>query len=322
MSLVTRPFTAGLALARPRLFRVAALLAIVALFASACGGSSNKNSSTGATGTGATGSSASTGGASGASATVTAVTGSSSSSITGSPSGASTGPSGSTGAVASSSGASGDALPITSDVASLKSYNWEVKLEGKGAIVAQLGPDLSGASGAAPPEALNYDIKGAFIQPDQAQMELDTGSLSVKQTVIGTQEWVTIGGVTQGPSEVGASAASDLGLTNFFDVADIFRDVQGFDCSGSQNVNGVDTTVCKADMADYNQMAAGVAGLLDNTGVETVNDFSLQVYIAKNGGYVVKTDMTMSGVGTDNKDFTLGLHLDVTNINSVSEIKP
>ncbi len=213
-------------------------------------------------------------------------------------------------------------MPITSDVSSLKSYSWELTLAGKGAIVAQLGPDLTGSSGAPPPDSVSYDIKGAYIQPDKAQMELDTGGVSLKQTVVGTQEWTTVGGVTQGPTEVGTNAVSDLGLPGFFDVGDVFRDVQGFDCSGSQNVNGVDATVCSADKSDYDQMAAGIAGLLDNTGVETVNDFSLKVYVAKDGGYVVKTDMTMSGVGTDNKDFSLGIHLNVTDINNVSDISP
>ena len=314
MSMVTRPFGACLALCRSRLLRIAALFVVVALFVSACGGSSNKNASTGATGSGA-----STGGSSAIAPTgATALTGSSSSSITGSPSGANA-PSGNTGAPAGGSGAS---LPISNDVSSLKSYNWDLTLSGKGAIVAQLGPDLTGSSGAAPPDSVSYDIKGSYIAPDKAQMELDTGGLSLKQTVIGTQEWTSVGGVTQGPTEVGPTAVSDLGLPGFFDVGDVFRDVQGFDCGGSQNVNGVDTTVCKADKSDYDQMAAGIAGLLDNTGVETVNDFSLAIYIAKDGGYVVKTDMTMGGVGTDNKDFSLGIHLNVTDINNVSTITP
>ncbi|HEX5368010.1 MAG TPA: hypothetical protein VFY10_01205 [Dehalococcoidia bacterium] len=312
MSMQTRPLKPGLVLLRSRPFRIAALFAIVALFVSACGGGS-KNASNG--------SSAVTTGPSGAVA-ASPGPGSSGSSISSAPSGANAGPSGNSGPLANGS-TGGAGLPITDDVTSLKSYRWDMTLEGKGAIVAQLGPDATGSTGAvAPSDSVNYDIKGAVIQPDKAQMELDTGGVNLKQTVIGAQGWTTVGGVTQGPTEVGADAASDLELPGFFDVGDVFRDVQGFDCSGSQNVNGVDTTVCSADMSDYQQMAAGVAGLLDNTGVETVNDFSLKIYVAKNGGYVVKTDMTMNGKGTDNKDFSLGIHLNVTDINNVGDITP
>jgi hypothetical protein len=268
----------------------------VALFVSACGSSSNKNNSTGASGS--------------------AATGSSGGSIAGSPSG------GPGGAAAAPSGGSGASLPITDDVSSLNSYRWEVTLEGKGSIVAELGPDVAGASGAAPSDSVSYDLTGAYIKPDKAQMELTTSGLSVRQTVLGPQAWTTVGGVTTGPIEAGAGAADDLGLSGFFDVGDVFRDVQGFDCSGSQNVNGVDTTLCSADKNDYDKMAASVAGLLDNTGVESVKDFGLQVYIAKDGGYVVKTDMTWSGIGSDNKDFSLAIHLNVTDINQVTDIQP
>ena len=303
MRILTWPVRASLALLRLRLVRIAVLFAVVALFVSACGGSSNKNNSTAA---------------SGAPGGSKAVTGSSSSSIAGSPSGVKTGPGGSTAV----SGGSGAGLPITDDLSSLNSYRWDVSLAGKGAIVAQLGPDLTGASGGAPADSVSYDITGAYIKPDKAQMQLTTGGLSVRQTVLGSQSWTTVGGVTTGPIEASPGAADDLGLTGFFDVGDIFRDVQGFDCSGSQNVNGIDTTVCSADKSDYDQMAASIAGLLDDTGVESVKDFGLQVYVAKTGGYVVKTDMTWSGIGSDNKDFSLAIHLNVTDINQVTEIKP
>ena len=149
-------------------FRWITVLVTMALLISACGGDNDSDATGGGTGPDASGS---------PEAEVT----------TGAPSGP-TGPTGS---------ADPSVTPGTSSLSALPSYRYKVTLEGKGALAGAIGlDDITGEGETV--DSFQYSIKGAWIAPDKAQLEMDFAGQAVKQTIIGNQQWLNVAGMAQG----------------------------------------------------------------------------------------------------------------------------
>jgi hypothetical protein len=228
-------------------------------------------------------------------------------------------PSASGTAAASPGGGSG--LPSTGSLLDLDSYRYEIRFQGSGSIVSGLGipDDISGQGGSG---NLDITMKGAWIKPDKAQLEMDLGGFVLRQTVIGNQQWTTLAGQTVGPERAEPGAAEELVLAaSFIEEGNIPENLDELDCDNRESVNGVQAIRCDADKEDFERMSGGFNEFLGSE-VEDIDDFNMKVWVAEQGGYVVKMDLAMKGTDSGNTDFSLSMALNVTDINSVREIAP
>jgi hypothetical protein len=210
----------------------------------------------------------------------------------------------------------------TASLLDLDSYRYEIRFQGSGSIVAGLGmPEDAGGQGV--PGNLDITMKGAWIKPDKAQLEMDLGGgFALKQTVLGNQQWTSLGGQTVGPEPADASTAEDLVLAaSFIEEGNIPENLDELDCDNRENVNGVQAIRCDADKEDFERMSGGFNEFLGSE-VEDIDDFNMKVWVAEQGGYVVKMDLAMKGTDSANADFSLSMALNVTEINGVREITP
>jgi hypothetical protein len=291
---VSRPIGPSFALDASRLFRFLAVVAIIGVLIGACGGDDD-NASTGSTGP-------SDGGSTDAEATT-------------GPEGA-TGPGGSNGSTAAPGGNT-----VAGTLNALPSYRYEVTLEGEGSLVEAIGlDDVTGATGTS--GSFQYSIKGAWIAPDKAQLEMDFAGQTVKQTIIGNQQWLNVGGIAQGPIPADGKAEDLILAADFIDTSTIESTLADFDCSKTEDVNGVRSTRCEGDLEDFNRAQDQFGNIFDDTSVREVTGFKSVIWIAEEGQYAVKANMEMVGKTTDGQDFTLALTMDIRDIGQVAEITP
>jgi hypothetical protein len=191
--------------------------------------------------------------------------------------------------------------------------------EGTNSILGNLQlPDLDNVGDG----SFKYTFNGAWIKPDKAQLEVNLAGQSFKQTIIGDQQWLTIAGVAQGPLPATDSAESLSFTDDFFDKPVLEEITRTFDCSQAENVNGVDAVKCVGDLDDYNQLDANFNYLLSDGSVKEVNAFNGTVWIARNGGFVVKTNIQVGGKTNDDRDFAFTLTQSVSDIGQVDTITP
>ena len=136
-------------------------------------------------------------------------------------------------------------LPAAASLSELPSYRYEVTFEGTGSIADSLG--IGELSGTPASDSFKYTVKGAWIAPDKAQLELSFAGQQVKQTIIGNQQWVTLAGVTSGPCPPTASAEELILAASFINESTIGSTLDDFDCTETEEVNGVDTLKCVGD---------------------------------------------------------------------------
>jgi hypothetical protein len=222
-------------------------------------------------------------------------------------------------AAGGSPGGSGGASINTTSLNDLESYRFDLRVQGSGSLVGDLGiPDTSGSGS----NTAEFNVRGAWIKPDKAQLEINLSGLELKQTVIGNQQWTTIAGMTQGP-EPAQGPASELALAPVFvEDSNLLENLNEMDCSGTETVNNVSTIVCQADLEDYEALSGDVGGFLDESGIRDLDSFNLKVWVARDGGYPVRMELDMEGTDTTGGDFTMAVRLNVTDVNRVNEIMP
>jgi hypothetical protein len=273
------------------------LLAALSLFAVACGGdgdadtaspsSPDASASTGATGnTGAT--LQSTGATAGTGAAAPAT--------------------GSTGGTLQSTGPTGSGPGNLNDLSGLQSFRWDVTVGGAGALLSAAGfPSLDGS------DASEFTAHGAYIAPDQGQVEVAVAGFEYKQTIKGDQQWTSIAGVTTGPVAATDSADALIYVTAFFDPATLAEPTD-LDCGDSEDVNGVEAIRCETTKAD--EIAAGLAGE-----DAEIDEASFVIWVAEEGDFIVKYDFKASGSAAG-QDFEWSLVANITDINNVGSIEP
>ena len=219
-----------------------------------------------------------------------------------------------------STGGGGGGAITTSSLNDLDSYRFELRVEGTGSLVGDLGiPDTSGSGDTSKAQ---FNVKGAWIKPDKAQLEINLSGLDLKQTVIGNQQWTTIAGMTQGPERAEAPA-SELALAPVFvEDSNLMENLDQLDCGGSETVNGINSVVCEAGLEDFEALSGDVSGFLDDSGIRELDRFNMKIWVARDGGYPVRMDLDMEGTDTTGGDFTMVVRLSVSDVNKVGEITP
>ena len=211
-------------------------------------------------------------------------------------------------------------LPAAASLSELPSYRYEVTFEGTGSIADSLGiGDLTGAPAG---DSFKYSVNGAWIAPDQAQLELSFAGQQVKQTIIGNQQWVTLAGVASGPVPADGPAENLILAASFINESTIGSTLDDFDCTATDEVNGVATLKCVGDLEDFQQSEDQLRALLEGANVREVTSFDSTIWVAEEGGFAVKADMRVVGKTGDNRDFSLTLNVNITDIGQVTEIKP
>jgi hypothetical protein len=211
-------------------------------------------------------------------------------------------------------------LPAAASLSELPSYRYEVTFEGTGSIAESLG--IGELTGQAAGESFKYSVKGAWIAPDKAQLELSFAGQQVKQTIIGNQQWVTLAGVASGPVPADGPAENLILAASFINESTIGSTLDDFDCSDTEQINGVATLKCVGDLEDFEQSEDQLRSLLEGANVREVTGFDSTVWVAEQGGYAVKADMRVAGKTGDNRDFSLTLNVNITDIGKVTELKP
>jgi hypothetical protein len=215
---------------------------------------------------------------------------------------------------------SGRGLPTADSLNALPSYRYQLTLEGKGSIAESLA--ITGMTGAGGSDSFKYTIKGAWIAPDKAQVEMEFAGRSVKQTIIGEQQWVTIAGLTGNPLPADSDAAELTYGAAFISQQIVDAALRDFDCTATEQVEGIATVRCEGDIDDFNRTQDQFGSLFDGTTVSEVTAFKSTLWIAEDGGYPVKAELQLGGKTTDGKDFSLAIALNVTDIGQVAEITP
>lgn len=279
------------------LLRVLALFAVIALSIGACGGGDDDDAGTTGSPPTSTVSSQPTAGTSPADAA--------------GPTGAATGPTSAT--APAGSGATGG-VPDIADLTGLDSFRFEFRMEGEGAFLAGAGiPDLPSELG----EVSGFSASGAWIAPDQAQVEMSLGGLQLRRTIKGDEEWSTALGVTTGPMPA-TGEASDLVLFSGFVNPEEIAAENRVECGGSETVNGVEAVRCEVPGdAAYEEMIAALAGQES----VSVDNASFVIWVASEGNFVVRWELNASGAVSE-QAFSWSLSSNITEINSVESIEP
>lgn len=200
----------------------------------------------------------------------------------------------------------------TDAFAELESYRFALTISFEGADLAD--EDLGGIS---------FDLEGAFVAPDRSQVSIqgNLGGLALEEETItiGDRSWVRSGGVWE---EGEASfETTDLTPSEFFAGFDAeeLRIIQPTE----ETVNGIDSFRYSVDQADIEQLQALSAVFGDGDNLEDMpEDFSFDLWLAKDGGWPVRVVMTASG-DAEGSEVAVELSMDITDVNDDDiEIEP
>ncbi len=212
----------------------------------------------------------------------------------------------------SSSGASS-----TSGLSDLKSYKYSLKMSGNGGPVGELSSSLGGSSGST--NAV-VEVSGAYIKPDRAQTSIKVAGLEISTVVIGSQQWNTFAGQTQGPTSAAASDLEDANfLLGFWEGDDLSASIKDFKCGGKETVNGVSAKKCTADKATLEKLSKENSDFLAGINASSLSNAQVDVWLT-DADYPVRMRMDVSGKDTANKDFNFKVEMDVTDINGNFQI--
>jgi hypothetical protein len=217
------------------------------------------------------------------------------------------------------SGATSTASGSTSaGFSNLNSYKYTLKMSGSGGPVGDITDGLAGAG--INSQNVVIEFNGAYIKPDKAQVAIKVGNFETSTTVIGTQQWNTFAGQTQGPLPATQSDLEDANfLLGFWQDDDISQNIDDFKCSGKENVNGVSAQKCSADKSTLEKVAKDNPEFLSSINASSLSNAQIDVWLA-DGNYPVRMRMDVSGKDTENKDFNFKVDMDVTDINGNFQI--
>ena len=204
-------------------------------------------------------------------------------------------------------------------LADLDSYRYSLKIEGTGGplsdVAATFGALQTGS--AASTQGLVMEVTGAYIKPDKSQQSLKLGNFTVDFTTIGKQQWTTAFGIKSGPDTATRSTEDYSFAASIWDDG-LLDSFSAFSCSGSETINGVQTKKCGVDANALSTLIDAFGGLTGDpsSGIKSIASGSMQAWLAQQGNYPVRISVDLKGKGSDSKDFSLKMSLDVTDINS------
>jgi hypothetical protein len=189
----------------------------------------------------------------------------------------------------------------------LDSYRYKVELTIEG-----MGGEMEGFEG-----AFGMSEEGAFVAPDsyQAKCSFDVGPLSMEEEVISIagQTWVSSDG---GSFEEGEPTFCSGDLM----PSEIAGGVSPEDIEGlkgeKEEVNGVDAIHYSVDEAEFEELLALAMALggEDAEGLPEDVDVSIDLWLAEDEGWPVKTIFTFSGE-QDGQVISFMLEANVTDVN-------
>jgi hypothetical protein len=204
-------------------------------------------------------------------------------------------------------------------LADLDSYRYSLKIEGTGGPLSDVAATFGAlqAGSAASTQGLVMEVTGAYIKPDKSQQSLKLGNFTVDFTTIGKQQWTTAFGIKSGPDTATRSTEDYSFAASIWDEG-LLDSFSAFSCSGSETINGVQTKKCGVDANALSALIDAFGGLTGDpsSGIKSITSGSMQAWLAQQGNYPVRISVDLKGKGSDNKDFSLKMSLDVTDINS------
>ncbi|HXH22464.1 MAG TPA: hypothetical protein VNN10_10565 [Dehalococcoidia bacterium] len=215
---------------------------------------------------------------------------------------------------------SGTATSRFGRLADLNSFKSSLKISGFGGPLAELqaffGGGLTGTP--SPNQQVSFEVEGVYVKPERGQQTIKLGALTVVQTTIGRQQWTSFSGILSGPSGSSGSLedyslVASLWDENFLDVAPPFTCV-----GGRENVNGVATRKCGIDAQTFNALSGFIGPFLDSSEISRLDRFSFEIWVAEAGEYPVRIRLEMAGKDASNRDFSMRMDVDITDVNSSS----
>jgi hypothetical protein len=205
--------------------------------------------------------------------------------------------------------------PAAGKLVDLTSYCYTLKLKGSGGPLADLGGAVAPTNAAA---TISMAVEGAYVKPDKGEMKMKLGSLEVGQTTIGRQQWVSSGGLTQGPTQISAPEAEDLSFAAQFWDEGLLPSTGKLTCANNrETVNGAATRKCAIDQATFEQLRRTAGGIFsaEESGIRDINRFAFETWLT-DSGHPARLRIDMAGKDVNGKEFSIKVELDVRNMNS------
>lgn len=166
----------------------------------------------------------------------------------------------------------------------------------------------------------DFHVEGAFVAPDRSQMLLSFQDQELEVRNIGDRGWLRLGDVWQEE----ATPPADGGLLSPKTICDELLPDFGQTLEDTsfrkETVNGINTRHYHLDAADLQRLAA----LLDpGEDGELPKQFTVDIWLAEDGGWPVKLQLTASNTDEAGQPVSLDLFMEFRDINDPSiEIEP
>jgi len=200
-------------------------------------------------------------------------------------------------------------------------YTMKMELEGLESLLTEQMAAIPGQDPTAMAEALELEIEGAFVAPDQAESRMRISGVDdeLALTVIGNQQWVELGDMAIGPMEAtGDVSELDFALMMWEEFSE---GAGGLTCASEkkETVNDVPTNYCGIDKATYQQLSALFGGTEE---MGDIDEMSLEMWLAEDGDWPVRLRVNVAGTDESGQEFKAKLEMDVTDANEDIEINP
>jgi len=219
--------------------------------------------------------------------------------------------------------ATGPGTQVRPGLGDLTSYKCTLKLDGSGGPLAELEALFSPSGGSAGGQAVSLDAAVTYVKPDKSLLTMKLGSETFGQITIGRQQWSTLGGLTVGPNAVGPLTPADLSLCASFWDEGFAQGAGSFQCGGGrESINGQQTRKCSIDKSTFDQVRQFSGGILSDpeAGIRDLSRFQMELWVTEGtnsvpAGLPVRLRADMAGKDATNRDFSMKIEMDVTNLN-------
>jgi hypothetical protein len=187
--------------------------------------------------------------------------------------------------------------------ANLESYHMEMHFVLEGTATETTG-------------SLALDLEGAFVAPDrtQTQVSASLGDLKLEEEsiTVGGQTWLKTGdNWVEGEPQFQLSDFSPASL-----LEGLGPDQLRLLKPEKETVNGVDSLRYNIDRADVETLS-GLGALLGQDGdlANLPEEFSVDLWLAEDGGWPVRVTMTARGTMNGSDEMSLDFSMDITDVN-------
>lgn len=200
-------------------------------------------------------------------------------------------------------------------------YTMSMELEGLQSLLGEQMAALPGQDPTALADHLEMEISGAFVAPDKAESHMRISGVDdeLVLTVIGDQQWVSMGDMAIGPiAAMGDVSDLDFALLMWEGFSE---EAGGLTCASEkqETVNDIATRYCGIDSASFEQLTSLFGGT-EETG--DVDEMDLEMWLAEDGGWPVRLRVHVAGTDETGQEYDAKLDMDVTDVNEDIDISP